>query len=85
MIYFPDGAPRRSNDPFPLTPALSLRERENRSRRVGEFGALGLFERRPAWLPLPEGEGWGEGEETVRLSAGFELRLESRKSYKHMM
>ena len=51
--------------PFPLTPALSPEERENARQRVGEAGALGMFERRSAWLPLPWGEGWGEGERAV--------------------
>ncbi len=51
---------------FPLTPALSLRERENRRQRVGEFGALELLEKRTQGPPLPN----GEGEESVMLPAG---------------
>ena len=47
---------------FPLTPALSLREREKHRQRVGEMLVLflELFESRVRQLPpLPEGEGWG--------------------------
>ncbi len=48
---------------FPLTPALSLRERVPRRQLFEEPVALGLFEGQDAVLPLPEGEGWGEGEQ----------------------
>jgi hypothetical protein len=47
---------------FPLTPALSLGERENHRPLVRRPYASALLQRRPAWLPLPKGEGWGEGE-----------------------
>ena len=48
--------------PFPLTPALSLGERGPRTPSA-EFGADGWFvDVRPTLLPLPRGEGWGEGE-----------------------
>src|SRR5204863_6272621 len=56
---------------FPLTPALSPRERENRSLAIGLSAALALVERRDTWLPLPKGEGRGEGEGRVR-SRGVE-------------
>ena len=52
---------------FPLTLALSLREREWRSTiwdyplNAGHFRAL------PRAHPLPEGEGRGEGEQGARL------------------
>jgi NADH-quinone oxidoreductase subunit M len=46
---------------FPLTPALSLWEREHRSQSVGEPGSLCNFTGRISPLPLPKGEGWGEG------------------------
>ena len=42
----------KRNAPFPLTPALSLGERENRRPRVEQSRPLGLVERRDAWLPL---------------------------------
>jgi hypothetical protein len=32
---------------------------------MGVLDALGFVERREEWLPLPEGEGWGEGERAV--------------------
>lgn len=49
------------NAAFPLTPALSPGERENGSQRGDKSGTLRKFDRLDAWLPLPEGEGWGEG------------------------
>ena len=47
---------------FPLTLALSLRERESLS--AGEDKPLNRepFPVRAGMLPLPQGEGWGEGE-----------------------
>jgi hypothetical protein len=47
---------------FPVTPALSLEERENHRARVRRFHASALLQRRLVRLPLPKGEGWGEGE-----------------------
>ena len=55
-----------SSVPFPLTPALSFGERENRCQSVGESGDVGVFESRPWLLPLPRGEGRGEGELAAR-------------------
>ena len=55
---------------FPLTPILSLGERENRVRPVAPPVALGFFSRRCAGLPLPEGEGWGEGKGNSLRRAG---------------
>src|SRR5438552_2598633 len=52
---------REAHDPFPLTPALSLGERENRRQSVGESETAGVFESRTSLHPLPEGEGRGEG------------------------
>ncbi len=51
-----------SNGSFPLTPALSPRERENARQSLGRTGAAGMAEERRAGLPLPKGEGRGEGE-----------------------
>jgi hypothetical protein len=56
----------KSGVAFPLTPALSLRERENYRQRAGEADTLGIVERLAALLPLPKGEGWGEGEQAAR-------------------
>ena len=47
---------------FPLTPALSLGERENLRQRVRKPSVSGMRERQSARPPLPKGEGWGEGE-----------------------
>ncbi len=58
-----------SHVPFPLTPALSLRERENIHQSVGETAAIEMFGDRIPRLPLPKGEGWGEGEADVRRPA----------------
>jgi hypothetical protein len=51
---------------FPLTPALSPEERENRYPVCCESGAPRWFERWTACHPLPWGEGRSEGEESVR-------------------
>src|SRR5438552_18850821 len=53
--------------PFPLTPALSLRERENQEPRCKNSKRLGFSNALPTLFPLPEGEGWGEGERIVRI------------------
>ena len=60
-----------ASDPFPLTPALSLRERENGRQRAGESEPSGMFERWRRWLPFPEGEGRGEGERGSRSPEGY--------------
>ena len=52
---------------FPLTPALSLRERENQEPRCDDSKWLGFTNTLPMMLPLPEGEGRGEGERSVRI------------------
>jgi hypothetical protein len=72
---------RRSEVVSPLTPALSLRERENCPQRLGKCAAPGVFERPPSCPPLPKGEGWGEGEPGVHpwilvpaMAASGELR-----------
>ncbi len=67
---------------FPLTPALSLGERETPFQRFVEVLVAGrsydwncnldlqtTAERIQA-LPLPEGEGWGEGKQRVGLPSG---------------
>ena len=47
---------------FSLTPALSRRERENVSQRLLTTGAFRVVGDRLLRLPLPAGEGRGEGE-----------------------
>jgi hypothetical protein len=56
--------------PFPLTPTLSLREREKSSTAGVYIGAFWFKRGSQIGLPLPEGEGRGEGEECVRLQRG---------------
>ncbi|PYI82246.1 MAG: hypothetical protein DME26_18290 [Verrucomicrobia bacterium] len=50
-----------------LTAALSPRERENRRQRVGKSETRGIVERPDVLLPLPKGEGRGEGERGVPI------------------
>src|SRR5436190_65134 len=52
---------------FPLTPALSLRERENQGPHCDNSKRLRLSNALPTMLPLPEGEGRGEGEQSARI------------------
>ena len=54
----------------PLTPALSPSEgeRENICQRTGEAGAVGTAQGRRTILPLPGGEGRGEGERNTKAS-----------------
>jgi RND family efflux transporter MFP subunit len=51
---------------FPLTPTLSLGEREPRSPVFGECKRVISIGARASILPLPEGEGWGVGEPALR-------------------
>src|SRR5438477_12059070 len=51
---------------FPLTPTLSLGERENWLRHVQKPGAQRSVPAQDPILPLPEGEGRGEGEGSVQ-------------------
>ena len=60
-----------STEDFPLTLTLSLREREQQAPDCllanGRWANsdMGAIQRRRAILPLPKGEGWGEGEPSV--------------------
>jgi len=56
----------RSEASFPLTPGLSLGERENPRLLAGESEAARTFKSCGWWLALPKGEGWGEGEGNSR-------------------
>src|SRR5437879_5364689 len=53
--------------PLPLTPTLSLRERENQGPRCDHSKRPGFPNALPMMLPLPGGEGRAEGEQSVRI------------------
>jgi hypothetical protein len=57
-----------TNTPFPLTPALSPRERGPRTPTQDDTGRLRPRAAPAQVLPLPNGEGRGEGEGAVALS-----------------
>src|ERR1035437_6546774 len=69
----------RGCGPFPLTPALSPRERENSRQSVGESEATGAWARRLVALPLPKGEGWGEGEQRLRSPVSTDVPKPPRR------
>src|SRR5205809_168238 len=60
----------RSHTCFPLTPTLSLGERERRCARVRRLRGRWFVERWEMVLPLPKGEGWGEGKSVSDLPCG---------------
>src|SRR6266702_7499891 len=62
---------------FPLTPALSLGERENRPPRLRESRAPQLVAARDAESPLPKGEGQGEGEPDAANQNGWTILARS--------
>ena len=71
MIY----TPWRSHGLFPLIPALSPGEREKHSPRVSVTERSRCAHPRKAVLPLPRGEGRGEGEERLGTSKAFKNRV----------
>ena len=54
---------------FPLTPTLSLGEREHQSTALANPNGLRFADRRTKIPPLPKGEGWGEGEGRFLLNS----------------
>src|SRR2546422_1054775 len=54
--------------PVPPHPALSLRERVQRSATLENSGGLRFANRLATILPLPKGEGRGEGKRIVRFT-----------------
>jgi Acyl-protein synthetase, LuxE len=71
-----------SDGSFPLTPALSSGEREPRRPRVQTPGAPEMPARRDAVLPLPEGEGWGEGERSTRPPGATPSAIASERIFR---
>src|SRR6266566_729272 len=65
---------------FPLTPALSLREREHHRQRIRQSQPLGVVTTRSLVLPLPEGEGRGEGERALQSADRGTFAIGSRLS-----
>jgi len=61
-------------NPFPLTPALSPREREQPGPAIGRSCAAGFVGRLTRILPLPEGEGRG-GKRDARHAAGAQKQV----------
>jgi len=58
---------------FPLTPALSLGEREQRSHDCWKADHARNYAAQETVHPLPEGEGWGEGKRRLRCGKCFPL------------
>jgi hypothetical protein len=54
--------------PFPFTPALSLGERETHIPRADQPTLAEFAKARATNLPLPKGEGTGEGELAIRFA-----------------
>src|SRR6185369_7399921 len=70
-----------SSASFPLTPALSLRERETPNSAVEKRRSSGLSKDWKTILPLPEGEGRGEGEAVEQFhTASDESKLDCRRT-----
>ena len=68
---------------FSLTPTLSRWERESGRPSLANRGASRLAEARTNRLPLPAGEGWGEGERPPAIrDAGKKLRCAARRTGK---
>jgi len=66
-----------SHDPFPLAPALSLRESENQGPRCDNSKLLGLSNAIPTMLPLPK-EGRGEGERALESAVRWSFAIGCR-------
>ena len=67
-------------DSFPLTPALSLWEREDTRLSVAGSEGVEVFEARGRLFPLLWGEGKGEGEQAVLQPHLLDYGLSGRTS-----
>ena len=65
---------------FPLTPALSLREREHHRPRIRQPEPLRVVAGRTLVLPLPQGEGKGEGKRALETADSGSFAIGSRSS-----
>ena len=78
-----------STDYFPLSLALSLREREQQASDscladgCWAHSGTSAIERRWTILPLPSGEGWGEGEPSVAHLTVQAVRLRHSLGIRH--
>ena len=71
------------NEAFPLTPALSPRERENSSQSVGDTATGTVHGEQPLLFPLPAGEGQGEGEQSgLALQAAIDHAVARSFAYR---
>ena len=68
-----------SSAAFPLTPALSLREREDSLQRW-EISGVTFANALPRILPLPEGEGSGEREQDAPRLGSFVIETDRSNS-----
>ena len=68
---------------FPLTLTLSLGEREQQGTLLLPTVAIGFVDRLPTMLPLPEGEGWGEGERDAPQPRAGSLETDSPRRPRH--
>jgi len=78
--YFHETGRANARAQFPLTPALSLEEREQSSPRWGMTNGLGPVDELAGILPLLGGEGRGEGKRRAvtdmahLISISYELK-----------
>jgi hypothetical protein len=66
--------------PVPPHPSPLPKEREPRRPRCRGADGFRLVVRRNTILPLPKGEGWGEGKRDGRTTRVLHLRLDARPS-----
>src|SRR6478735_5797808 len=65
---------RHSSVAVPLTPALSPRRGSTFALALDKFAKQPSFAALPIILPLPKGEGWGEGKESSEFAVADKLK-----------